>query len=141
MKVCNVVYGNCCQNCNAVENSSLRRHISVLSCTMHDTVNSPHKICHRECKTTKENYLNVCECFSCKMPERKYNLQMFLFLSSELAHLDRSQFVNEDLEKLHNDDPDSELYLRLFIRSRKGDLEKAYNTMVNTLFIASVVDA
>ena len=47
-----------------------------------------------------------------------------------LAELDRTEFDERDLGKLRKNDAEGELWLRLFIRSRQGDLEKAYKTLV-----------
>ena len=57
-------------------------------------------------------------------------LAKFAFILDEL---DTAEFDERDLNKLRGNDAEAELYLRLFIRSRQGDLEKAYNTMVHTL--------
>lgn len=53
---------------------------------------------------------------------------LFLFL----AELNTAEFDKRDLDRLRGNDAEAELYLRLFIRSRQGDLEKAYTTMVHT---------
>ena len=51
---------------------------------------------------------------------------------SFLAELNTAEFDKRDLDRLRRNDAEAELYLRLFIRSRQGDLEKAYTTMVHT---------
>ena len=47
------------------------------------------------------------------------------------GELDLTEFDERDSAKLRRNDAEGELYLRLFIRSRQGDLEKAYKTMVS----------
>ena len=50
-----------------------------------------------------------------------------------LGELKSTDFDDKDLKRLQTNDADGELYLRLFIRSRQGDLEKAYTTMVSAI--------